>query len=464
MQLDETENVFTDLNDAIPETELLDSSVQKCRVQVRRSRNRPSRSRLRDSISSTEGDDSLDRRSLDSPLHSVPPPGLHVSSLSPELLLSSPFRPSPFSFDSPLRRSPEEPDSSSPTPRGRYRQLTNATSHEALVPRPASSPCRSCPETSPLYFRRTRRPESEVLVSDDSQDGSSAEPGSPTVVLDKKTKRRFLDLGVTLRRSYVRVRRDKSNRLSMGNREPCENPSRPFVPFSWFSDSHKSSASSSPKTAAPSKSDSQESAFSDDFSPKSPLPPSSSPSESHSSHPYHTLSQSSDEPLDERQCVVFSWSTQQVCDWLRSLNMEHYAPEFSEKNVDGEQLLQLDGNKLKVREISLSTFYFMCSKSPLIQGSQLRATAYIYGSWCFKLIRSQRSEAEDQRHQHSSREGAQSFGQTGKTERKTEEERPGTEEELTLPLCSHSSYRNSSDRSLYRQGGGWHLNSSWGTL
>ncbi|KAL6457674.1 hypothetical protein MHYP_G00346370 [Metynnis hypsauchen] len=135
------------------------------------------------------------------------------------------------------------------------------------------------------------------------------------------------------------------------SKEPSENPSRPFVPFSWFSDSHRSSASSSPKTGAnsgsPSKSDSQESAFSDDFSPKSPLPPSSSPTDSRSSHPYHTLSQSSDEPLDEQQCLLSSWSTQQVCDWLRSLNMEQYVPKFREKHVDGELLLQLDGNKLK---------------------------------------------------------------------------------------------------------------------
>ncbi|GAA6077660.1 sterile alpha motif domain-containing protein 14, partial [Tachysurus ichikawai] len=34
-----------------------------------------------------------------------------------------------------------------------------------------------------------------VLVSDDSQDDNIAESDSPTVVLDKKTKRRFLDLG-----------------------------------------------------------------------------------------------------------------------------------------------------------------------------------------------------------------------------------------------------------------------------
>lgn len=29
--------------------------------------------------------------------------------------------------------------------------------------------------------------------------------------------------------------------------------------------------------------------------------------------------------------------------------MDQYVPEFSARDVDGEQLLQLDGNKLKVR-------------------------------------------------------------------------------------------------------------------
>ncbi|XP_076864394.1 sterile alpha motif domain-containing protein 14-like [Brachyhypopomus gauderio] len=365
MQLEDTESVFADLSEAIPETELLDSSMQKGRAHlpVKSRRNRPSRSRLRDSISSTEGDDSLERRSLDSPQYSVPhQSGLH-SSLSPELLLdstafrspasSSTFKSPAFSFDTPLvRRSPEEANAGFPSPKGRYRQLTNATSHEALGPTPTSSPCRSCPESSPIYFRRTRRPESEVLVSDDSQDGIPTEARSPTVVLDKKTKRRFLDLGVTLRRSYVRVKRDKANRLSMGNREPCENTSRnsgSFVPFSWFTDSHRasSSSSSSPKMAAhsstPSKSDSQESAFSDEFSPQSPAPP----PDSRSSHPYHTLSQSSDEPSEEPQCLVSSWSPQQVCDWLKSLNMEQYIPEFSAKDIDGDLLLQMDGTKLK---------------------------------------------------------------------------------------------------------------------
>lgn len=55
---------MSDLNQAVPETELLDNSIQKGRAQlsVRAHRHRPSRSRYRDSVSSTEGDDSLERR------------------------------------------------------------------------------------------------------------------------------------------------------------------------------------------------------------------------------------------------------------------------------------------------------------------------------------------------------------------------------------------------------------------
>ncbi|XP_026217840.1 sterile alpha motif domain-containing protein 14 isoform X2 [Anabas testudineus] len=364
--LDDTDNVF-DLNQAIPETELLDNSIQKGRAQlsVKTRRHRPSRSHYRDSVSSTEGDDSLDRK--DSTIHSARSP-LHLtmrgSSPSPDSLLSA--RSPGFSFDTSLvRRSPEDGSASlAAPPRGRYHQLTNATSQEALVAL-SSSPSKSCPssECSPVYMRRNRRPDSEVLVSDTSRDTSPADPGSPTVVFDKKTKRRFLDLGVTLRRSYIRVRKDKSNRLSVGSREPSESPSRSsgsFVPFSWFTEGRGSFSSSgtppcSPKipplgSPRPRKSHSQESALSEEFSPphtsSSTSPPVDS-SSSRSSHPYHTLSQSSDEPCDEPSCLVSSWTTQQVCQWLRGLNMDQYVPEFSARDVDGEQLLQLDGSKLK---------------------------------------------------------------------------------------------------------------------
>uniref|UniRef100_A0A8C2ZC56 SAM domain-containing protein n=1 Tax=Cyclopterus lumpus TaxID=8103 RepID=A0A8C2ZC56_CYCLU len=208
-----------------------------------------------------------------------------------------------------------------------------------------------------------------VLVSDSSRDTSPADSVSPTVVFDKKTKRRFLDLGVTLRRSYIRVRKDKSNRLSMGSRWSPSRSSGHFVPFSWFTEGRGSLSSSgtppgSPKapplsSLRPRKSHSQESALSEEFSPSLPhtssSPPVDSSSSSRSSHPYHTLSQSSDEPFEDPSCLVSSWTTQQVCHWLRGLNMEQYIPEFSARDVDGQQLLQMDGNKLKGLDVLSSS-------------------------------------------------------------------------------------------------------------
>ncbi|XP_013915594.1 PREDICTED: neurabin-1 isoform X1 [Thamnophis sirtalis] len=63
-----------------------------------------------------------------------------------------------------------------------------------------------------------------------------------------------------------------------------------------------------------------------------------------------------DEILDDGQspkhshfptCAVSEWSVQQVSNWLKSLNLEHYISEFTAHNINGECLLQLDGSKLK---------------------------------------------------------------------------------------------------------------------
>ncbi|KAM9387302.1 neurabin-1 isoform 2-T2 [Phaethornis superciliosus] len=55
-----------DINEAVPETERLDSKALKTRAQlsVKNKRQRPSRTRLYDSISSTDGEDSLERKNL----------------------------------------------------------------------------------------------------------------------------------------------------------------------------------------------------------------------------------------------------------------------------------------------------------------------------------------------------------------------------------------------------------------
>lgn len=52
--------------------------------------------------------------------------------------------------------------------------------------------------------------------------------------------------------------------------------------------------------------------------------------------------------LDEPLSAATGWSCQQVGQWLESLNLEQYVGEFAAREVDGQQLLHLDGAKLKV--------------------------------------------------------------------------------------------------------------------
>lgn len=379
----DADEVF-DFNEAIPETERLDSSLQKARAQlsVKARRQRPSRSRLRDSISSTEGDDSLERKVSDSygsPLHNMRSPlhsSLRGSSPSSESVISSASpsqRAASFSFDVNIVRRTFEEEEQASMAKARFQTLTNASSQEALGLTPTSSPSKSChsSDTSPVHTRRERRAEKYSEGSEGSKETSPAEPASPTVGLDRKARRKFLDLGVQLRRSSStkgRKAEKAANRMSTGSRESFDSPISilasakaavpQFVPFSWFTDSSKGSTSSSgtmsptcsPRMSShglsPKKSASQESTLSDDNSPKSGSPRILSSSTTTSRA---TLSLSSDEFLDEGQpyCLVSTWTTQQVCQWLLGLNMEHYVSEFTVGNIDGEQLLHLDGGKLK---------------------------------------------------------------------------------------------------------------------
>ncbi|XP_058036074.1 neurabin-1 [Ahaetulla prasina] len=96
----------------------------------------------------------------------------------------------------------------------------------------------------------------------------------------------------------------------------------------------------------------------DDFSPSSTSSADLSGLGTGSKNPgfSHSTVVSSDEILDDGQSpkhsqfpnrAVSEWSVQQVSNWLKSLNLEHYISEFTAHNINGECLLQLDGSKLK---------------------------------------------------------------------------------------------------------------------
>ncbi|XP_072620414.1 neurabin-1 isoform X9 [Vulpes vulpes] len=384
-----------DLNEAVPETERLDSKALKTRAQlsVKNRRQRPSRTRLYDSVSSTDGEDSLERKPSNSFYNHT-----HITkSLLPKGLRTSPESDSgapsltpaagsvPFSSDhvAEFQDGPLHPEKE-PSP-----FLWGDTSH--------SSPSKSDHdiEESPCHHQATTK---KILQEKDGAKGPrSLRASSSLVVQGGKIKRKFVDLGAPLRRNSNKGKKWKekekeANRFSPGSRifrgrlehwklkpspAPQASTRSPCMPFSWFNESRKGSYSfrnlpspmsplqPSPETLISDKKGSKNFTFNDDFSPSSTSSADLSGLGAEPKTPglSQSLALSSDEILDDgqspkhSQCqnrAVHEWSVQQVSHWLMSLNLEQYVSEFSAQNITGEQLLQLDGNKLKALGVTSS--------------------------------------------------------------------------------------------------------------
>lgn len=349
-----------DLNEAVPETERLDSKALKTRAQlsVKNRRQRPSRTRLYDSVSSTDGEDSLERKPSNSFYNHT-----HITkSLLPKGLRTSPESDSgapsltpvagnvPFSSDhiTEFQGGPLHPE----------QEPSSSTWGDTSL----SSPSKSDHDTeeSPCHHQATAKQISQE--KDGAKDPKSLRASSSLVVQGGKIKRKFVDLGI-FRGRLEHWKPKPSPTAQVTTRSPC-------MPFSWFNESRKGSYSfrnlpsptsplqPSPETLISDKKGSKNFTFNDDFSPSST---SSADLSGLGAEPKTTgLSQSlvlsSDEILDDgqspkhSQCqnrAVHEWSVQQVSHWLMSLNLEQYVSEFSAQNITGEQLLQLDGNKLK---------------------------------------------------------------------------------------------------------------------
>ncbi|XP_032641243.1 neurabin-1 isoform X3 [Chelonoidis abingdonii] len=387
-----------DFNEAVPETERLDSKALKTRAQlsVRNKRQRPTRTRLYDSISSTDGEDSLERKPSDS--YSSP---MHISkSLLPICVrASSPASDSGASSLSPVASSAAFSfDNVAENQEGGQQHKGGVLSHYAQGDTPLSSPSKSShsSETSPLHHPTNRNvlQDKDILCGHTGPQSSRAT--SPTMGQAEKIKRKLVDLGAPLRRSSHKVKKWKEReviRVAYGTsttRELLESSassasmseqssSLPYsIPFTWYGGSGRGSNSSSnlpssssstepsSENLSPAKKGSKNFTFTDDFSPSSTSSADLSGLGAEPKNPgfSHSLALSSDESLDmiddeilddgqspkHSQCqnrAVQEWSIQQVSHWLISLNFEQYVSEFTAQNINGEHLLQLDGSKLK---------------------------------------------------------------------------------------------------------------------
>ncbi|XP_037242777.1 neurabin-1 isoform X3 [Falco biarmicus] len=335
-----------DFSEAVPETERLDSKALKTRAQlsVKNKRQRPSRTRLYDSISSTDGEDSLERKpsnSYSSPMH------ISKSPLPLCMRASSPASDSGASSLSPVASSAAiSLDNLTENQEEGQHHKGGVLSPHARGDTPLSSPSKSghSSEASPLHHPAGRN----ILQDKDGATcAQAARATSPTIGHTEKLKRKLADLGAPLRRSSNKGKKRKEKeavRVTYGSRTAREmlqksantkslaerSSSLPHcVPFTWYGESGKGSNSSN----LPSPTSSTEPS-SENISPAKKGTKILDDGQS----PKHSQYQSR---------AVQEWSVQQVSHWLMSLNLEQYVSEFSAQNINGEHLLQLDGSKLK---------------------------------------------------------------------------------------------------------------------
>ncbi|NWI95871.1 NEB1 protein, partial [Pitta sordida] len=251
-----------DFNEAVPETERLDSKALKTRAQlsVKNKRQRPSRTRLYDSISSTDGEDSLERK----PSHSYSSP-MHISKSPLPLCMraSSPASDSGASSLSPVASSAAiSLDNLTENQEEEQHHKGGVLSPYARGDTPLSSPSKSghSSEASPLHHPAGRN---NLQNKDGATCAQAARTASPTIGHTEKLKRKLADLGAPLRRSSNKGKKRKEKeaiRVTYGSRTVKEmlqksanskslaerSSSLPHcVPFTWYGESGKGSNSSS---------------------------------------------------------------------------------------------------------------------------------------------------------------------------------------------------------------------------
>ncbi|XP_072541944.1 uncharacterized protein ppp1r9ala isoform X2 [Salminus brasiliensis] len=375
-----------DWGDVVPETELLDTSAHRAKGQLAQKAKRqpPSRSKLKEAISSPGCAPQVEDGECLSP--EVPP--RRRRSIQECLSL-------PVSVSYPANGQKEEPSTARTVgcSKSIVELSTIPSSHRASADSTESPTISPLKDSSPSGFLRNVKKRESKGKSKDIKDESGDGAG--------KSKRRFPDFGGLRKSGGKGKKHDKeAMRASLDSRGSAElleesgvnvSPSESMasiptcMPFSWFGDKEKererdpsSSSSSLPYTAAePSEQqDRKNKSWSvlDDSNPSSPSSELAGlVAEPNLSGRAHTLTFSSNETLDDEPCSggkeyqwqnrpVSEWTTQQVCHWLMGMNMDQYTPEFTTKGVDGQQLLNLDSDRLKVLGVSSQSDRAMIKK------------------------------------------------------------------------------------------------------
>ncbi|XP_067405335.1 neurabin-2-like isoform X2 [Emydura macquarii macquarii] len=350
----------TDFDAFVGDTPRLDTSAHKAKAQLalKVKRQPPSRSKLKESLGTGQQNLNLQDEDTEDTIHNTEfGTAYQVKSLevTEKLTLSQLNdvdqmieKPEQMeSTESLLESSPSVSTHSSPLHKPNNENNTSST-HSP----PSDDVIPSSPQG---YSKNVRHSESKgkgrEAKDDKRNEDKTAEANEGTS--SGKAKRRFPDFG-GLRKSGGKGKKQEKENLrgsldSRGSRELLEDsgnnqsasdsdsPVPTCIPFSWFGDSHKEpQVSSSSLTFAQSgqatlfeqgSEKNRSKALDDDYAATG------------KQNQWHNR------PISE-------WTTQQVCHWLMGMNMEQYIAEFTAKNIDGQQLMLLDSDKLKALGVS----------------------------------------------------------------------------------------------------------------
>ncbi|XP_009680038.2 neurabin-2 isoform X1 [Struthio camelus] len=399
-RLDSTDMLISDFDAFVGDTPRLDTSAHKAKAQLalKVKRQPPSRSKLKESLGAGQQTANQQDEDSEDTIHNRELSAVCLTKtleITEKLTLSQlddmdqkSEKPEPAeSAESPLESSPSASTQSSPVHKPNGENSTSTTHSppsEEMVP--------NSPQGYPknVKQREAKGKGKEAKAEDKKNEDKIVETNEGTS--SGKSKRRFPDFG-GLRKSGGKGKKQEKENLrgsldSRGSREllddsgnnlsasDSDSPVPTCMPFSWFGDSHKEpQVSSSSLHFTQSGQDSlfeqgQEKnksksrvVIDDTYHSKPSCELSGLVTEPNLSSRSHTLTFSSNEALDDEFATtgkqnqwhsrpISEWTTQQVCHWLMGMNMEQYITEFTAMNVDGQQLMQLDSDKLKALGVS----------------------------------------------------------------------------------------------------------------
>uniref|UniRef100_A0A452J7I6 Neurabin-1 n=1 Tax=Gopherus agassizii TaxID=38772 RepID=A0A452J7I6_9SAUR len=350
----------TDFDTFMGDTPRLDTSAHKAKAQLalKVKRQPPSRSKLKESLGAGQQKSVLQDEDTDDAIHNREigsacqvksfevTEKLTLSQLNDadqRIEKSEPVE----STESLLESSPSVSTHSSPTHKPNNENSTSTT---------YSPPSDDVTPSSPqAYSKNVRHRESKGRGREAKDDKRNEDKTGETndVASSGKAKRRFPDFGGLRKSGGKGKKQEKENPRrsldSRGSRELLEDsgnnqsasdsdsPVPTCIPFSWFGDSHKEPQVSSSSLT---------------FSQSGQATVFEQGQEKNRSKALDDECAATGKQNQWHSRPISEWTTQQVCHWLMGMNMEQYIAEFTAKNIDGQQLMLLDSDKLKALGVS----------------------------------------------------------------------------------------------------------------